>query len=176
MSVTITGTGITLNDGSVITTAIPAVNGVGTIKTCCYIATSPYPSGINSWNITNYTAGTTSAGSSLASDFYGVNNTGWASGSFGYAGEVMSIRREAQGRTSIGFLASSGNSTAIGGGGYIQFVGGIFPAGYRQNPYSYSTQSGSWRSLIPFSHGSSFHDYANLSAALWSSVPWQRYA
>lgn len=184
MAVTLSGTGITLNDSSVITTAIPAVDGVGAIRQAIMNINSPYPAANDTIYHADYAAGTTVAGSSLAADFY-FGNGSYAPNSPGrYNGTPAGTKRQYNARTALS-LPASGTALNLAGG--AQLWGAMATQfGYSNSANSfgltggayigYSSLSGSWRSLNATTISCIYDTYTSQSIAYHWTTFWQRYA
>lgn len=168
MAATLTSTGITFSDGTSLNTAFPSANGVGAFRRGLYIVTGPYASGDGTTNYSDYGAGTTISGGSLAIEPRNYNTgTGSVYGN-GYMPDAV-YRREQSGRVSMGWQGS-GSSQASNNGMFS------YSNSYGGGNYSYSTASGSWRSMEAFSVTSVYNSYFNRTQAAWNSAIWQRYA
>lgn len=165
----LTSTGITFSDGSALASAAPANGAVGSIKYGVYSVTSPYP-GNGTWGLTDYGPGTTIGGGSFACDFYASFTANAFKGYF----NPMNIFRSYAARATQTFPASGTNFPSNGYGGGILF-GSSVAVQTTGNVVTYSTQSGSWRSMNGFTNGA-FYDTSYGSTAYWYGTFWIRYA
>jgi len=168
MAATLTSTGVTFSDGTSLNTAFPSANGVGAFRRGLYIVTAAYPTSDSNTNYLDYGAGTTISGGSLAIDAraYNTGTSGYVG--IGYMPDAY-YARYSTGRVSLGWQGSGSGQTSNNG---MFSVYGNAGGGN----YSYSTASGSWRSMETFSVTSAWNGYVNYSSARWSPALWQRYA
>jgi hypothetical protein len=148
----------------------PTVTGaIGSIVDALYTVTTPTAS-YGTQRIVSYNVGTTVAGSSLAYNFSVVVPSSVGTAALTPGGSMS--RTLLGNTTSFGFPSSgaAGASYYIslgsgGGSGYATAINGTC---------SYSTLSGSWRSLSPV-WARTFNDGCN-SFGMWANGLWQRYA
>ena len=147
----------------------PTVTGaIGSIVDGFYTVTTPTAS-YGTQRLVSYNVGTTIAGSSLAYNFSIVLAA--SSGTVAVTPGGSMTRTLLGNATSFGFPSSgaAGASyyfvTSSGGSGYSTAVNGTC---------SYSTLSGSWRSLSPV-YAKTYNDGCN-SFGQWANGLWQRYA
>ena len=165
---TLTSTGITFSDGTSLNTAFPSANGVGAFRRGLYIVSAAYPASDSVTNYLDYAAGTTISGSSLAIECRNYNTGTAGSIGNGYMPDAV-LFRKSYGRVALSWQGSG--SAQVGANGFYAYSGG-----YSGGNYSYSTASGSWRSMEYFSVTSAWNGYINETRATWNSALWQRYA
>jgi hypothetical protein len=165
---TLTSTGVTFSDGTALASAAPTVSQVGGITFGFY--TLQCPSQVSNTDgpsiprtLNNYGTGTTISGSSLAYDvkrsYNSTNSFYQASTPYAYGNANGSIGVYVKVYASNSGAKNFPSSQVVTNGTYI----------------SYSTASGSWRSLSGFSIVQYYNGCCQWQAE-WGSALWQRYA
>lgn len=174
---TLTSTGVTFSDGTALASAAPTVSQVGSIVAGCYIVTSPSASNFSN-SVARYGAGLTVAGSSIAYDI-SFTSVGPAGGATVGIGERYFRSFLANGyQTTQAFPPNGAQGSNYVAGCYLSTPAINQTSNNPNNTSTYSTLSGSWRSLSPMmlTNSNLGGNCGAWSTCTWPCILWIRYA
>lgn len=175
MAATLTSTGITFSDGTSLSSAAPAIGAVGSYVWAYDKINIPSAPGNTTWYTNVLATGTTIAGSNLAADVKSnsVISSGYSTGYIYYS----SISYSPSGRQTGTFFSSGANTTSWNQS--VPMFGGAASSRTTMSSStntSYTTPSGSWRSVTGHTQANYYENGYNYSIPTYAVAMWQRYA